>query len=350
MRQIMGDLFPGVRAGWNEHTWDRLFGYWHAFDERFVVLVVSLLAAALVVTPVMILLLDRFGRVEASLKRDLWVRYFSWLVMVPMVIVPLLLGAAWTLVFFAVISLLSYREFARATGVFREKLMSLLVVIGIVALTFAAADHWYRMFVALTPMNIVVIVALATAQDRPNGYIQRVALAIFGFTLFGTCLAHLSYMTNDTQNRSLLLLLIFCVQLNDVFAYVVGKSIGGPKLAAKTSPNKTIAGSLGAVTLTTLLVYWLSGIVFEGSPLAEPLARVVLGLIISIGGQLGDLTVSSIKRDVGIKDTGVLIPGHGGVLDRTNSLLLSAPALFHFVNHFRQIGLDQATNVLTGGG
>jgi phosphatidate cytidylyltransferase len=61
------------------------------------------------------------------------------------------------------------------------------------------------------------------------------------------------------------------------------------------------------------------------------------------------LTISSIKRDVGIKDTAVFIPGHGGVLDRANSLLLSAPALFHFVNHFRQIGLDQATNLFSGG-
>ena len=70
-------------------------------------------------------------------------------------------------------------------------------------------------------------------------------------------------MTNDTHYRSLILLLIFCVQLNDVFAYIVGKSLGGPKLAPQTSPNKTISGALGAVVLTTLLVYWLSGIVFR---------------------------------------------------------------------------------------
>jgi phosphatidate cytidylyltransferase len=199
-------------------------------------------------------------------------------------------------------------------------------------------------------MNIVVITALATSQDRPKGYIQRVALAIFGFMLFGTCLGHLSFMTNDTHYRSLILLLVFCVQINDVFAYIVGKSVGGPKLAPATSPNKTRSGAVGAVVLTTVLVYWLSGIVFTEGPLAEPLQRLVLGLLISVGGQLGDLTLSSIKRDVGIKDTGVLIPGHGGVLDRANSLLLSAPALFHFVNHFRLIGLDQATNLFSGGG
>jgi phosphatidate cytidylyltransferase len=109
-------------------------------------------------------------------------------------------------------------------------------------------------------------------------------------------------------------------------------------------------GSLSAVVLTTVLVYWLSGIVFPEGRLSEPLQRLVLGLIISIGGQMGDLTIASITQDIGIKDTGTLIPGHGGVLDRANGLLLAAPAMFHFVNHFREIGSGQAANLFSGGG
>jgi len=333
-----------------QETWDRLFDYCRAFDEPAVVVIVGILGIALAAAPVVIVALDRAGRLSPALKDDLRRRYLSWLVMVPIVVLPVSLGAAWSLLAFTLLSLLCFREFAGATGFFREKLMSLLVVAGILALAFAAADHWYRLFVALTPIFIVVITAVATSLDRPKGYIQRVALAIFGFILFGTCLGHLSYMTNDTHYRSLVLLLIFCIQLNDVFAYIVGMSLGGPKLAPETSPNKTISGSLGAIVLTTLLVYWLSGLAFPEGRLAEPLQRLVLGLLISIGGQIGDLTVSAIKRDVGIKDTGILIPGHGGVLDRSNSLLLSAPAMFHFVNHFQTIGLDQATNLFSGGG
>jgi phosphatidate cytidylyltransferase len=331
-------------------AWERLFGYRHAFDEPVVVLVVGVLGMVLALTPLVILVLDRGGRLSPASRTDLWRRYTSWLIMVPLVAVPVLLGAAWTILAIAVLSLLCFREFAKATGLFREKLMSLLVVLGILGLTFAVADHWYRLFVALTPMSIVVMTAVATSLDRPKGYIQRVALTIFGFILFGTCLGHLSFMTNDTHDRSLILLLVFCVQLNDVFADLVGQSLGGPKLAPQTSPNKTISGALGAVLLTMLLVYWLSGIVFPEGQLAEPFQRLVLGLLLSIGGQMGDLTVSAIKRDLGIKDTGVLIPGHGGVLDRANSLLLSAPAMFHFVNHFRTIGSDQATNLFSGGG
>ncbi|HKI18559.1 MAG TPA: phosphatidate cytidylyltransferase, partial [Isosphaeraceae bacterium] len=346
----LGRSVPDGEDTMNQNTWDRLFGYRHAFDEPVVVLIVSVLGLALALSPLAIFILDRAGRLGPALKKDLWQRYVSWLIMVPIVVLPVLLGAAWTILAVAVLSLFCYREFARATGLFREKVISLLVVVGILALTFAVADHWYRLFTAMTPMSIVVIAAVATSLDRPKGYIQRVALAIFGLVLFGTCLGHLGFMTNDTHYRSLILLLIFCVQLNDVFAYMVGKSLGGPKLVPQTSPNKTISGSLGAIVLTTLLVYWLSGIVFPAGPLGEPLQRLVLGLIISIGGQMGDLTVSAIKRDVGIKDMGSLIPGHGGVLDRANSLLLAAPAMFHFVNHFREIGLDQAANLISGGG
>jgi phosphatidate cytidylyltransferase len=329
-------------------TWNRLFGFRHAFDEPVVVFIVGALCAGLALAPLAIWLLGRAGRLNSSLKDDLWRRYFSWLAMIPLVVGPVLLGAAWTILAVTVLSLLCFREFAAATGFFRERLMCVLVVIGILGLSFAVVDHWYRLFVALTPMSVVVMMALATSIDRPKGYIQRVALAIFGFILFGTCLEHLGYMANDRHYRTLILLLVFSVQLNDVFAYIVGKSLGGPKLLLQTSPNKTISGSLGAVVLTTLLVFFLAGTAFPEGRMAEPLERVVLGFLISVAGQVGDLTLSAIKRDVGIKDMGALIPGHGGVLDRANSLLLSAPAMFHIVNHFQEIGSGELTNLFSG--
>ena len=105
---------------------------------------------------------------------------------------------------------------------------------------------------------------MATSLDRPTGYIQRVALASSSASS-SSAPAWATWATWPTSShyRSLLLLLVFSVQLNDMFAYVVGKSIGGPKLAPQTSPNKTISGSLGAIVLTTLLVFGLSGLVFR---------------------------------------------------------------------------------------
>lgn len=334
----------------SDAAWERLFGWRHAFDERLVVVVVALLGGVLTLAPLLILALDRAGRLKPALKADLRSRYISWLIMVPIIVLPVLLGAGPTILAVALLSLLCYREFARATGLFREKAMSAAVVLGLAAVTFAIVDHWYALFVALTPITLAFLAAVATSLDRPAGYIQRVALAMFGFLLFGVCLGHLGFMANDARFRSLILLLLFSVQFNDIFAYMVGKTFGGPKLAPHTSPNKTISGSLGAVVLTSLSVFLLSGLLFHDGPMSGAVQRLALGLLISITGQFGDLSVSSIKRDVGVKDTGSLIPGHGGVLDRANSLLLSAPTVFHFVNYLDGIGGDQAARILSGGG
>jgi phosphatidate cytidylyltransferase len=334
----------------SEATWQRLFGWRHAFDEPVVVVIVALMAAGLVVAPLLILALDRAGRLGPALEAELRSRYLSWLVMVPLIVLPVLLGAAPTILAVALLSLLCYREFARATGLFREKVMSAMVALGILAVTFAVAVHRDGLFVALTPITLAALTAVATSLDRPSGYIQRVALAVFGFLLFGSCLGHLGYMANDTRFRALILLLVFSVQLNDVFAYVVGKSLGGPKLVPRTSPNKTISGSLGAAVLTTLLVFGLAGLVFHSGPMSGVVQRLALGMLISIAGQFGDLSVSAIKRDVGVKDTGALIPGHGGVLDRANSLLLAAPTVFHYINYLDGIGADHAARAVTGGG
>jgi phosphatidate cytidylyltransferase len=119
-------------------------------------------------------------------------------------------------------------------------------------------------------------------------------------------------------------------------------------LAPNTSPNKTLAGSIGALLLTTALVAVVGRAIFRGGDLGEWPSLLLLGALLSIAGQMGDLTLSSIKRDLGIKDMGSVIPGHGGVLDRANSLLLSAPAVFHYVGYFRGFGLDQPTRILLG--
>jgi phosphatidate cytidylyltransferase len=328
-------------------TWQRLFGWRHAFDEPVVVLIVAVVAVALVLAPLAVVVLDRAGRLGPVLKADLRTRYRSWLVIVPIVVAPVLLGAAWAMLAVAMLSLVCYREFSRLTGLFREQVMSATVVLAMLVVTFSVFDHWYHLFVAMAPITIIVLAAVATSLDRPAGYIQRVALAVFGFLLFGICLGHLGYLANDTHFRSLILLIIFSAQMNDVFAYMVGKSVGGPKLAPRTSPNKTIAGSLGALVLTTLVVFGLSGLVFRHGEMSGTVQRLVLGMLISITGQFGDLSLSAVKRDLGVKDTAALIPGHGGVLDRANSLLLSAPTVFHFVEYFQGIGLDQTPHTLT---
>jgi phosphatidate cytidylyltransferase len=203
--------------------------------------------------------------------------------------------------------------------------------------------------VALTPYTIGIVAMAAILRDQPDGYIQRVALGILGFALFGSCFGHLGYIANDANYRPILIMVFLTVELNDVFAYISGKSIGRRKLAPNTSPNKTLGGALGALVLTTLLVVALGQYVFQGSVLAQLHHRIILGVLISLFGQMGDLMLSSIKRDVGIKDMGVTIPGHGGLLDRFDSIILVAPMVFHYVNYFVGVGNDQIPRIFSGG-
>jgi len=156
-------------------------------------------------------------------------------------------------------------------------------------------------------------------------------------------------MANDADFRPIVMLIILTVELNDVFAYIAGKTFGHRKITPQTSPNKTLGGALGALILTTTLVSTVGHFVFVGSGVDTPVRLIGLGLIVSVAGQFGDLMVSSIKRDIGIKDMGASIPGHGGLLDRFDSMLLVAPAVFYYIGFFRGFGLDQPTRILTGG-
>jgi len=286
------------------------------------------------------LLLSSLGKIKDPLRGELWRRYWSWAVLIPVLLTPILLGAFWTIVGIGALSIFCYREYARAVGLFREKLLSLLIVVGIVAITFAVLDHWYNFFSALTPLAIATLIAAAILQDEPKGYIQRVALSILGFGLFGTCMGHIGYMANDEDYRPRVILLLLSVEANDVFAFLSGKTLGRRKLCPNTSPNKTIAGALGALVLTTLLVTGVGWFVFAGTDLQSWPLLALLGALVSLSGQLGDLALSSIKRDLGLKDMGVLIPGHGGLLDRFDSLLLAAPVYFHFVGYYVGFGND----------
>lgn len=323
-----------------------LIGLEAAFDDFGVRLVIGVVVGALVLAALLIAAASR--RVRPDLRSELIRRTQSWAVMAPLVIIPILFGRLPTVGLMTLMGLLCYREFARATGLFRDKPMSMLVVLAVLAFNFAALDHWPGLFMAIGPLAIVIIAAAAILRDQPKGFIQRVGLSTWGALLFGGCLAHVSWFANEPSYRAPLLLLFLAVGLNDVFAFCVGKLIGGRKLSPRTSPNKTVSGALGAVILTTLLVLIL-GRAFFKSDLGSPLHLLAMGALVSLCGILGDLTVSSIKRDVGIKDMGSIIPGHGGVLDRCNSLLLAAPALFHYVKYFHGVGEAEPTRILTGG-
>jgi phosphatidate cytidylyltransferase len=333
-----------------EEARERLFGASHAFDHPLTVTVCAVVAGALMVSGLAIGLLSRTARVSRETGHELWLRWSSWCWLAPAMIVPVLLGAFWTVLAVLVLSLLSYREYARATGVFRERIISIVVVLATLMLSFAALDHFDRLFFACGPLGVALITVATIPLDRPQGYIQRIGLGTLGFALFCFSLGYLSNMANLHDYRPLLLLILAGVSLNDVFAYCCGKLIGGPKLLPATSPGKTVAGALGALMLTTVLIASLAHWLYPGTEIDRWPRLGTLGLLVSGLGQLGDLTLSSVKRDLGVKDVSHAIPGHGGLLDRFDSLVLVPPAVYHYLSlYLGPLGGEEPARILTGG-
>ena len=312
---------------------ERLFSPMRAFEHPVTTTVTIAVASSLLLAPLVIEGLARIGRITDARRRQLWVRWKSWMVMAPLMFGAILIGAAWTIAGIGLLSLLCYREYARATGLFREKAISLTIVLGITLVTLATLDNWYRLFMALTPLTIVMILTVALLADRPQGYIQRSALGVLGFVLFGHGLGHLGHLANDQNYRPLILMVLVSSEMNNIVGYILGKRTGYP-LLPQTNPAKTLTNVLCGLVLTTGLVMILGQSVFRGTVLASWQHLMGLGILISVSGQLGDLMFSSIKRDLGIKDFDVTVPGHGGLLDRFDSIVPISAIVFHYVNYF----------------
>src|SRR2546421_3076336 len=330
-------------------TRERLFGFRHAFDDRVTVVLTLTALILFLLAPLLIFIVTRAANSTSDKRKELWDRYRSWIWLAAFILIPILTGAFWTILGVATLSFLCYREYARITGLFRERTISFIVVIGILFITFAALDNWYRLFVALFPLIVALIATGGLIPDQPKGYIQRVGLGVLGFALFGSALGNLGYMANDWNYRPILLLIIFTVELNDIFAYICGHLFGRLKFAPNTSPNKTVGGAFGAIILTTPLMAVIAHFIWTNTALDNPICLGGLGIIVSIVGQFGDLMLSAIKRDLGLKDTSRLIPGHGGLLDRFDSLILVAPAVFHYVGYFVGFGAGQPQRIFFGG-
>lgn len=326
---------------------DRLINPLVAFDNPATPILLAVALAPLLIAPIVL----RLGRrsIPPETLKDAWQRYWGWVVLVPVMAATVLMGAGWVMVGAAGVSILCFREYARVTGLFREKFICYLVVLGVVIVHLAALDNWYRLFVASFPLGVACIAGLSAAQDRPKGYIQRVALAVVAFCLFGSGLGHISFLANDTDYRPRLAIVLIAVGFWDVTRYVIGKAFRGPRLAPITNPDRTIYGSVGAGLVVIGFVVAAGGFVFAGTALEDPARLALVGLLIAVAAQLGDLMLAAIKRDAGVETLDLLIPGHGGLLDRFDSLILVAPVAFHAIYFFAGHAVETPVQVFTSG-
>ena len=294
-----------------------------------------LVGSLLIVIGLLLLVLERaFGKNVAAV----WKIYRGWLIMIPAVLVCLVLGQLAVIGGVLLLSLLGFREFARATALDQHRSITAVVYIGIVTAAIIAGIRdprtgeyiGYGLFMALPVYIVSTILLTPILLNAYHGQVHAIALGVMAFVYFGWMFGHLSYLAHSTLAVNYLLYLIFAVEINDIAAYSVGKLLGKHKLRSQISPNKTWEGALGALALS-LCLPWLLAFTL---PRFDALQLVMTGLIVGIGGQLGDLSISVIKRDMQIKDMGTVIPGHGGILDRIDSLIFVAPIFFHMTRFF----------------
>jgi len=272
--------------------------------------------------------------------RSVWLTYRSWLIMAPLILGSVFLGRVVTILVLTLLAVLGFKEFARATGLYRDWWMTGAVYLGIVAaciLTLVrhptaenAGMGWYGFFMTLPVYVIALIMMIPIVRNRVEGQLQTISLAIVGFLYIGWMFGHIGFLANPSHHYGYLLFLIFAVELNDVAAFTFGRLLGKHQFRSQISPKKTWEGAIGALCFSMVLP-WLFRFSF---PQFGTLQLVLTGLIVGIGGQLGDLSISVIKRDIGIKDMGVTIPGHGGILDRIDSLIYTAPLFMHMVDFY----------------
>jgi phosphatidate cytidylyltransferase len=265
-------------------------------------------------------------------------RIVSWWVMCAVVLGALLLGSIGAIVLFALLSGCALREFLALTPIRRgDHRVLLLVFFVAIPLQYGlVAARWYGLFAILIPVyGVLCLSAAAAVAGDTVRFLERIARIQWGVMVCVHGLSHapallmLDIPGYGGQNAKLLLYLMLVVESSDVLQYIWGKLCGRRAIAPTVSPGKTVEGFAGGVATATLLGCALSPI----TPFT-PWQSALLSLIITIMGFAGGLVMSAIKRDRGVKDFGTAIAGHGGILDRIDSLCFAAPVFFHLTRYF----------------
>ncbi len=282
-----------------------------------------------------LILRQKFGPTEVIINLN--ARIIAWWVMVIVLGLAFAFGKAGVLVLFALLSLAALREFLAITpqaGPERTATLALFLV-GLPVQYWLIWADWYGLFAVFLPVYAYLPLSLAAAIAGPKDYLQRMAtlqVALFA-CIYGPshipALFLLSFPDFPGNSLWLIAWFIFVVQLSDVAQYIWGKLTGRHKVAPTLSPSKTWEGLIGGIATTTL-----AGVLLHSLTPFGPLWAGVMALIVALAGFLGGIIMSAIKRDRGIKDWGHIIAGHGGVVDRIDSLIFSAPVFFHLTRWF----------------
>jgi phosphatidate cytidylyltransferase len=268
-------------------------------------------------------------------------RVRAWWVMVAIIAVNFLLGTNATVVLFALASVFALREFVTLTPTRPGDHLPLVACFYVLLPVqyWLIADGWYNLFAIFLPVyGFLLLPVLAAFAGDTEDFLARVTKVQWGLMITVYCISYAPALLLvqvpgfSGENRNNLLLMIYLltiVQMSDVLQYVFGKLFGKHKIAPNVSPSKTvegfIGGGLGAIAIGTAL-WWITPF--------SPLQASGMAAANVIAGFLGGIALSAVKRSLGAKDWGALIQGHGGMLDRLDSVSFAAPVFFHMTRYF----------------
>lgn len=273
-------------------------------------------------------------------RTELRQRINSWWLMVAIVFTALLIGKTASVAFFAFLSFLALKEFFSIVPIRQtDRRVILWLYLAIPLHYWLVHIEWYGTFIIFIPVYLFLFIPFRMLLlGETKGFIRSAATYHWAAMTTIFSMSHIAYLlvlpawVNPAGGPvGLVLYLVFLTQFNDVAQYIWGKTLGRHKIVPKISPNKTWQGFVGGVATTVAAGALLA-------PHLTPLSMregLLAGLLIGFAGFIGDLTISAVKRDLNIKDTGALIPGHGGILDRIDSLTYTAPLFFHFIYYLK---------------
>jgi phosphatidate cytidylyltransferase len=271
-------------------------------------------------------------------------RIITALILIPLVISLVFLAPDWAVTLavgaVAMLAAWEYMGIAQATDA-KPPRVATLVAIG---LLFAVSYHWPdKLSTALGALSLALLIYCAFASPVER-VLRDSASSVFCLIYTGLTLITLPSLRSAEDGKTLVTFLLCVVWAGDIVALYVGRNLGRHKLAPKLSPNKTWEGAVGSVAGSLLVTV---GLILLAIQLAKHdivtlsfpgpvLHWLLLALVVNIAAQVGDLAESALKRSAGVKDSGTLLPGHGGVLDRIDALLLAAPVLWYaqVIQHF----------------
>ncbi|APO79884.1 phosphatidate cytidylyltransferase protein (plasmid) [Rhizobium etli 8C-3] len=273
-----------------------------------------------------------------SAVENLNARIKAWWIMVIFIGIAFLAGRAGVIILFAFCSFAALREFITLTNTKRADHWALASAFFVVLpiqyyLLWAEEYGIYSIFVPVYAFLLMPIISVLRGDTER--FLIRIAEVQWALMICVFCASHVPALLTlnipgyEGRNVLLIAFLVIVVQLSDVLQYVWGKLFGRTKIAPKLSPSKTVEGFAGGVASATLIgasLWWITPF--------TPLQAGLLSLVITLMGFFGGLVMSAIKRDRGVKDWGNLIEGHGGLIDRLDSVVFSAPIFFHLVRYW----------------